>query len=1093
MKLCLLNSAAFVVFGFLLASDTPGNPPDAKLTPSVKQPWQATQRAASRTEWSTITIHTNWATGRLLVHTNTFTELGAGLNVRNGAGQFVAADPTFQITADGAESKTSSHKLIVPADIWLGDGIKVIKPDGQQLVFQPLGIDYYDPTDGRSVLVDAVTNTIGWLTASNEIVFSNCLTRIKASIRIRNFNWGIESDLIFHERPPDPSSVGLSAAARLEMLTEQFDGPSPDTRSKFLHRETNPAKLATMVEPHFVDSELSFGGMKMPLGKAFGTGQRTNGPAMLPNPVGKTFGTIQERRIIIEAIEHRHALPALEKLPAAVRGMTNAALNLPLNGNVFGNVRQLPALANALVRQNEKARRSASIRRAKPPVSNGANQSLLSSLSQAETPAFVLDYQLVNENGETDFTFRGDTTFLVTSLLPLYGITTIEGGSVIKFYDGTGLYLQPGSTIVCDTTNWLPCVLTSADDNSVGETIPGSSGTPWQMATPALNFYGGSYELRNLRFKHIGNPVQAENSVTITARNTQFVDVYAPFAFNGSGTLNVFNALAKDIFYFYYGDAVTFRGEHLTLHNGYILGDVWSPGNSSATLRNSLLVAIESAPNVGPYTPLSTVSLSSDSGVFQTLEGGAHYLPANSPQRSVAAASGIDGQLKSSLEDMTTYASTLLTGTVQSDLTLMPLLPRDSQTIGFHYPAVDYLAKDLTLHNNAVTLGGGVTVATTASANWAAISLSPSKIVSVGTPTRMNRILRANQVQENESGRSAAMLASGNSDTFKPELTFRFTDLSSLAGEQFLVYMAGDYTRLQACHSTFFNGWIQLSMYGGIYQTVGVTNNLFRSVAASFTGTSPVYFYAYNNLFKAGAASFTGGNSTWRIQYNVFDHATVSRDASAFSANKNGYVGLSHALGEIGYTELASLTYANGPLGRHYLPGSTFQDAGTDLATALGLYHFTTRANQVKEVNSAVDYGFHYVAVDSLGMPLDFDQDGIPDYLEDTNGNGTYAAGSDLSDWTDPDTDHDLLPDGWEYKWFGNPFSAIATADQDGDGLTNLQEYQLNLDPTVNQSAQGGSRKNYIYDRLNRVQTVTGVGPVNLILDREGNITNVTP
>jgi len=47
----------------------------------------------------------------------------------------------------------------------------------------------------------------------------------------------------------------------------------------------------------------------------------------------------------------------------------------------------------------------------------------------------------------------------------------------------------------------------------------------------------------------------------------------------------------------------------------------------------------------------------------------------------------------------------------------------------------------------------------------------------------------------------------------------------------------------------------------------------------------------------------------------------------------------------------------------------------------------------VKETNSIVDIGYHYVAVDTNGIPLDSNGDGIPDYLQDANGNGLVDAG----------------------------------------------------------------------------------------------------
>jgi len=58
--------------------------------------------------------------------------------------------------------------------------------------------------------------------------------------------------------------------------------------------------------------------------------------------------------------------------------------------------------------------------------------------------------------------------------------------------------------------------------------------------------------------------------------------------------------------------------------------------------------------------------------------------------------------------------------------------------------------------------------------------------------------------------------------------------------------------------------------------------------------------------------------------------------------------------------------------------------------------------------------------IDINGNPNDDDADGLPDYLEDSNGNGTPTS-SDLSFWQLADTDDDTLLDGWEYEHGLNP------------------------------------------------------------------------
>jgi hypothetical protein len=53
------------------------------------------------------------------------------------------------------------------------------------------------------------------------------------------------------------------------------------------------------------------------------------------------------------------------------------------------------------------------------------------------------------------------------------------------------------------------------------------------------------------------------------------------------------------------------------------------------------------------------------------------------------------------------------------------------------------------------------------------------------------------------------------------------------------------------------------------------------------------------------------------------------------------------------------------------------------------------------------------------------------------------------------DSDGDGLPDSWELQYFGG-LTQGANGDPDGDGVTNLQEYQQGRNPTKSALADNG-------------------------------------
>jgi hypothetical protein len=151
-----------------------------------------------------------------------------------------------------------------------------------------------------------------------------------------------------------------------------------------------------------------------------------------------------------------------------------------------------------------------------------------------------------------------------------------------------------------------------------------------------------------------------------------------------------------------------------------------------------------------------------------------------------------------------------------------------------------------------------------------------------------------------------------------------------------------------------------------------------------------------------GTFDFAPDQTNSIIADNLFDGTSIPENDIPYVGGHNAYVTNCDTLiptlpGDIILTN--SPAYQSSWLGNYYLPtNSPLISAGSTTADQMGLYHYTVTTNQVVEGMNTVSIGYHYVAVDQYGNPLDSNGDGIPDYLEDANGNGIYDAG-DLGDW----------------------------------------------------------------------------------------------
>ena len=106
-----------------------------------------------------------------------------------------------------------------------------------------------------------------------------------------------------------------------------------------------------------------------------------------------------------------------------------------------------------------------------------------------------------------------------------------------------------------------------------------------------------------------------------------------------------------------------------------------------------------------------------------------------------------------------------------------------------------------------------------------------------------------------------------------------------------------------------------------------------------------------------------------------------------------------------------------------------------------------------------VKYGLNRLLNDAAGNPDGDDLTSLQEYLagripnlDDLSGEVQQPSSLFALDTIGlpPDTDHDGMPDAWETLHGLNPLVADASGDPDGDGRTNIDEYNAATDPQIN-------------------------------------------
>jgi hypothetical protein len=402
--------------------------------------------------------------------------------------------------------------------------------------------------------------------------------------------------------------------------------------------------------------------------------------------------------------------------------------------------------------------------------------------------------------------------------------------------------------------------------------------------------------------------------------------------------------------------------------------------------------------------------------------GGEYYLATESPYHNYGT-TNIDPGLLADIATKTTYPPVLYSNTtISAATTFSPQAERDIDAvpdIGYHYDPLDYVFGLVNSTSNLTFTAGtavGFERCGTFNQSYGISITNGMSVTFAGTATSPCMFVYYSMVQEGkdgpseiEEGSEGIVNQTADNAANPPTLYASFTKFLHLDSDS-SCFRDGSSSQpliIQATDCEMLNAIQGNNMLGAFTNCLFDRVDFWQDSSASFP-----YEHFENCTFHGGSFDIIhaeGGAPYWysSVANCAFDGTIISvgdpfgTNTAYGNYNYNAFDLAGNQFPGQGTNKVVvtNFNWQASWYGNYYLPAnSSLINAGNTTANLVGLYHFTTQANQTVEGDSIVDMGYHYVAADQNGNPLDTNGDGTPDYLEDSNGNGIFDAG-DLGNW----------------------------------------------------------------------------------------------